>query len=314
MNIITTFPNISLNLANPPTEAVERDNRARELVQQTVQLQPGHEKRPVASEQEKGLPINQAAQQPVSYDLADDQDPNQAFVEEDAPEEREQQSAQDGEQGSQQQEQDERRAEEQRIALEQQQIAELRARDREVRAHEQAHASVGGQYTTSPTFTFERGPDGANYAIAGEVQIDMSDVPGDLQASLDKLEVVRAAALAPAEPSSVDRQVAAEASRRISQLRSEIQAERTDQLRNDLTRAEVENGFSQESIQPIRTRFFRGPGEQELESSITQFEPVSPTVRELAVDEEARERGERIEDFYARVARANESPSLAVSA
>jgi hypothetical protein len=312
MNIVTTYPTVSLNLANPPTESVERDNRARELVQQTIQLQPGHEKRPVASEQEKGLPINQAAQQPVSYDLPDEPDSRNARIEEEDQSRDQRQSSRDGEQERQQQE--ERRSDEQRRAVEQQQISELKSRDREVRAHEQAHASVGGQYTTSPTFTFERGPDGVSYAIAGQVQIDMSEVPGDLQASINKLETVRAAALAPAEPSSVDRQVATEASRRISQLRADLQTQRTDELRTGLSRAEVENGFSQDPLQPIRTRYFRGPGEQELQSNITQFQPTSPTVQQLIIDEEIRERGERIEDFYARIAEAKTLPTLALSA
>ncbi|WP_200821267.1 putative metalloprotease CJM1_0395 family protein [Oceanicoccus sp. KOV_DT_Chl] len=53
----------------------------------------------------------------------------------------------------------ERREQEQQLQ-DQEQIRELASRDREVRAHEQAHASVGGQYAGAPSFTFERGPDG----------------------------------------------------------------------------------------------------------------------------------------------------------
>ena len=41
-------------------------------------------------------------------------------------------------------------------------VAEMAARDREVRAHEQAHARVGGQYAGQPTYSYQEGPDGNN--------------------------------------------------------------------------------------------------------------------------------------------------------
>ena len=59
---------------------------------------------------------------------------------------------------------------------EQQQVRELSARDREVRAHEEAHANVGGRYAGSPTYSFQRGPDGKQYAVGGEVSIDVSPI------------------------------------------------------------------------------------------------------------------------------------------
>ena len=43
---------------------------------------------------------------------------------------------------------------------ERKEVAELKDRDREVRRHEQAHANAGGQFAGSPSYTFERGPDG----------------------------------------------------------------------------------------------------------------------------------------------------------
>lgn len=92
---------------------------------------------------------------------------------------------------------------------EQKMVAELKSRDAEVRRHEQAHAAVGGQYASAPTYTYQTGPDGRQYAIGGAVQIDVSPVDGDPDATITKMEVVKAAALAPAEPSAADRQVAA---------------------------------------------------------------------------------------------------------
>lgn len=102
------------------------------------------------------------------------------------------------------------------------QVRELAARDREVRAHEQAHASVGGRYASAPSYTFQRGPDGRQYAVGGQVSIDVSPIPGDPEATLAKARIVRRAALAPAQPSAQDRAVAAEAGALEQQARIEI--------------------------------------------------------------------------------------------
>lgn len=93
-------------------------------------------------------------------------------------------------------------------------ISDLVRRDREVRAHEAAHAAVGGAYVRGgPSFSYTTGPDGKRYAAGGEVQIDTSPVPGDARATAQKMRVVKAAALAPAQPSGQDLAVAAAASR-----------------------------------------------------------------------------------------------------
>jgi len=102
------------------------------------------------------------------------------------------------------------------------QISDLKARDTEVVAHERAHASVGGQHTGSPSYSYETGPDGVKYAVSGEVSIDTSEVAGDPQATLQKAQQIKAAALAPAEPSAQDRKVAAKADQMASQARSDI--------------------------------------------------------------------------------------------
>ncbi len=104
---------------------------------------------------------------------------------------------------------------------EKEEVAELKARDAEVRRHEQAHATTGGSYAGSPSYEFQRGPDGRNYAVGGEVQIDVSAVPGDPQATIEKMQVVIAAALAPAEPSGADRSVAREAQQTMAEARAE---------------------------------------------------------------------------------------------
>lgn len=108
---------------------------------------------------------------------------------------------------------------------EQREVEQLAARDREVRAHERAHASVGGQHTGAPSFNYVRGPDGISYAVSGEVSVSISSVPGNPEATLRKAEQIQRAALAPADPSSQDRQVAARAARMADQARVEIRVE-----------------------------------------------------------------------------------------
>lgn len=79
-------------------------------------------------------------------------------------------------------------------------VDKLRARDQEVRAHEQAHKNVGGQYAGAISYEYQKGPDGKQYAVGGEVPIDASEIPGDPEATIEKMRIVKAAALAPAEP------------------------------------------------------------------------------------------------------------------
>ncbi|WP_439887286.1 putative metalloprotease CJM1_0395 family protein [Pseudomonas sp. MBLB4123] len=105
----------------------------------------------------------------------------------------------------------------------QQRLAELASRDRDVRAHEQAHAAVGGPYAGAPSYSYSRGPDGRLYAAAGEVAIDLAVVANDPAATVRKMEVVVRAALAPAEPSAQDLRVAAQAQAQMVQARAELQ-------------------------------------------------------------------------------------------
>lgn len=104
---------------------------------------------------------------------------------------------------------------------EQDQVEQLEARDREVRAHEMAHKNAAGQYATSgPTYTYQTGPDGQRYAVGGSVGIDLSPEETPEQ-TIEKMAVVRRAALAPAEPSSQDRKVAAQAAQIAMEARQE---------------------------------------------------------------------------------------------
>ncbi|SFR52309.1 SprA-related family protein [Marinobacter daqiaonensis] len=105
-------------------------------------------------------------------------------------------------------------------------LQELKARDREVKAHEQAHQAVGGPYAGAASYTYQRGPDGNQYAVGGEVPIDISPVAGDPRATIEKMRTVRAAAMAPAQPSGQDRAVAAQAMQIMLQAQMEVARER----------------------------------------------------------------------------------------
>ncbi|BFM09070.1 putative metalloprotease CJM1_0395 family protein [Halioxenophilus aromaticivorans] len=100
-------------------------------------------------------------------------------------------------------------------------LMQLKARDREVRAHEQAHEAVGGQYAGAASYEYERGPDGARYAIGGEVPIRLPKGEGDPDQKIRQADQVIRAALAPAEPSAQDRSVAS----RAMQIKTDAQTE-----------------------------------------------------------------------------------------
>jgi len=109
-------------------------------------------------------------------------------------------------------------------------LSYLKNRDREVRAHEQAHLATAGQYATGGAiFTYQVGPDGNRYAVGGEVPVDISSGVTS-EETLRKMDRIRAAALAPAEPSAADRQIAAQAMMKASQAQREILLSRQPEI------------------------------------------------------------------------------------
>lgn len=106
---------------------------------------------------------------------------------------------------------------------EKKEVTQLKASDSEVRAHELAHVMAGGSLVRKgASFQYEMGPNGIRYAIGGEVSIDMSPVEDDPSATITKMQQVKRAALAPAEPSAQDRSVAAVASQNEALARQEL--------------------------------------------------------------------------------------------
>ena len=166
-------------------------------------------------------------------------------------------------------------------AIEQQkaQIDELKARDTEVKAHEHAHASVGGQYAQSPSFKYEKGADGQRYATDGEVQIDVSIVPGDPLATINKMKQVYAAAMAPVDPSSADIRVAAQALQKMNEAKAKLAEERQQQIVDQSTTETLIGAEAQlENLPPLKERQIQVTGKVDADGNITvpQDEPSAP--------------------------------------
>jgi hypothetical protein len=103
-------------------------------------------------------------------------------------------------------------------------LAELRATEREVIAHEAAHKAAAGRFGGAVSYTYTRGPDGRSYITGGEVPIHVPP-SSDPEKTLRDMEQVQRAAMAPGDPSSQDRSVAAKAAASAAQARREIAAE-----------------------------------------------------------------------------------------
>lgn len=114
-------------------------------------------------------------------------------------------------------------------------VTELVQRDREVRSHEAAHQAAGGGLVGAASYSYQEGPDGRSYAIGGEcpIQIPASDNPSEM---IDIAQRVRAAALAPGNPSGQDLAVAnaavqleAQARQALAQQSAQAQAPQSSQ-------------------------------------------------------------------------------------
>ncbi len=122
-------------------------------------------------------------------------------------------------------------------------VEKLKARDQEVRRHEAAHAAAGGSFAGAPTFSYQQGPDGKRYAVGGEVSIDLS--PGSTpEETARKADQIRAAALAPADPSGQDQAVAAAA----VQMKAQAQAEGAKQRAEEQKAKDAEKDEEQPAV------------------------------------------------------------------
>lgn len=126
----------------------------------------------------------------------------------------------------------------------QQEIAKLKDRDEEVKAHEQAHLSAAsGINASAPTYTYETGPDGEKYAIGGEVSINVTQT-GDPEKDMQSAQTMKAAALAPSQPSSQDLAVAREADKMIEEDKKQIEEEKSQESEGSSSKTTNENKLS----------------------------------------------------------------------
>jgi hypothetical protein len=110
----------------------------------------------------------------------------------------------------------------------QQEVQKLRQIDRKVREHEAAHMAAGAGLAGGAHFEYVRGPDGRQYAVAGEVKIDVSPAQTPQQ-TIAKARRIQAAALAPADPSSQDRAVAAQAAQMAAKAQTELRRQEREE-------------------------------------------------------------------------------------
>ena len=213
MAITSVYPNVTPYVGNPAVDLARRENLKRDIIEPVAQMERSAAEKGVISEDKS----RNSAQNNPTYS---DEIKNRGTELKQAVEGRSQEHDPEGRSGQDSSGQSGRDS--QQESAEQRKLAELKKRDAEVRSHEQAHASAGGDLAAAPSYEFELGPDGKQYAVGGEVNIDLAMVPGDPQATIVKMQKVRAAALAPADPSSADRSVASEATKRILQAQTEL--------------------------------------------------------------------------------------------
>ncbi|MEA1918038.1 MAG: putative metalloprotease CJM1_0395 family protein [Campylobacterota bacterium] len=114
-------------------------------------------------------------------------------------------------------------------------VKELEKADANVKAHEAAHLGAGGGVVSGgATFTYTQGSDGKMYATAGEVPIDTSEGKTP-QETIQRASAIRAAAMAPSDPSPQDYKVAASAIIMEMKARQELSSEQNqDKEKNGL--------------------------------------------------------------------------------
>jgi hypothetical protein len=101
-------------------------------------------------------------------------------------------------------------------------IEELKKIDKKVHIHEEAHLSAAGGYARGgANYDYVEGPDGKRYANGGHVNLDTGKEKTP-EATIRKANVIQKAALAPADPSPADRQIAAGATKMAADAQKEI--------------------------------------------------------------------------------------------
>lgn len=315
---------------NPQTENLRRENAQRELVTQTTPTHHSTAEKGVAKEQDRARQAQQNNEQIDFAELAKKAEQQAKSIDERHSGEHQHQGEQQGKEGesnepSEQQknsadpaakQSEAKQNDEKQVGngnseyseAELAQIEQLKARDQEVRRHEAAHAAVGGSATGAPSLEFEQGPDGKRYAVNGEVSVDLSPVNGDPQATIAKMQQVHSAALAPVNPSSQDKRVAAKAAQQISQAQAELMAIREQQAPSP-TQVKAKEAFADnEPSQTVSTDTDLSQSlaassefDQHMAQTLASQEQAVPSIQA-----EVKQRALRIESFYQTIQHAYE--------
>jgi hypothetical protein len=83
-------------------------------------------------------------------------------------------------------------------------VTRLQQRDQQVRQEEKIHAAIAGDLCGAISYTFQRGPDGRQYAVGGSVGIRAVTRSGDPAEASNIAGRLAAAAVAPTNPSAQD--------------------------------------------------------------------------------------------------------------
>jgi hypothetical protein len=100
-------------------------------------------------------------------------------------------------------------------------IQQLKRIEQKVIAHELAHKSVGGDLAGPINYKYKTGPDGKRYIVGGEVPIKIKKGKTP-EETIEIAQRIKAAALAPADPSPQDLRVASRATAMEMQARAEL--------------------------------------------------------------------------------------------
>jgi len=127
-------------------------------------------------------------------------------------------------------------------------VEELKKIDKRVHVHEQAHLSAAGSYARGgANYDYVTGPDGNKYANAGHVNLDTGKEKTP-EATIQKANVIQKAALAPADPSPADKQIAVNAAKMAEDARKEISERKTLESKDKTQAPQQSNKNSADSL------------------------------------------------------------------
>jgi hypothetical protein len=100
--------------------------------------------------------------------------------------------------------------------------AQLEARDKEVKEHEQQHlAEDGPDAQGGPSFDTVSASNGKQYAVGGKVHVNTSEFPGDPQKTIERMQRIKRASMAPKDPSAQDYATAGQAASKLAKAQND---------------------------------------------------------------------------------------------